>query len=505
MHNSTSLKPLWPGFSYKEHQVTGVTWMMQRERAGTGGLLCDEMGLGKTIQMMGLIKNSVRRPCERSLLVAPVAVLEQWKAIVLRAGMSVMVPSESGYSWVPEGPVKSQLAPQVYIIGYERAQRSKSLVLTYPFQRVAFDEAHRLASGNGATELAAEIRTPHKWLLTGTPIVNKPRDLGNLLRLAGAHIEGKVITLDELRRHLKTFILARNMEQLRKMIPDAPPRPEYHKIVLPFSSEEEGDFYRGIQGIITRRWRALQHDGGAGAALAKLQLFMKLRQLSMHPQVYIEAQRKRLKGLYTRPDWAGSSTKFEAIQRLLRGADSSHKWIFFCHFHAEMELLRDMLEAETCVETVQLYHGGMTAEEKKDVLERTQLPVEEGMQEVLLVQLQSGGAGLNLQHFDRILFTGPWWTSAIMQQAVGRAVRIGQHKVVKVFQLRLAEEEEGTNIDAYMYEKAGEKELLCKEVLSGAEGAATLKEMAAGAGRGQEGQGQGQEGQRQKQQTEIVN
>jgi len=112
------------------------------------------------------------------------------------------------------------------------------------------------------------------------------------------------------------------------------------------------------------------------------------------------------------------------------------------------------------------------------------------------VQLQSGGAGLNLQHFDRILFTGPWWTSAIMQQAVGRAVRIGQHKVVKVFQLRLAEEEEGTNIDAYMYEKAGEKEQLCKEVLSGATGAATLKEMAAG---------QGQEGQRQKQQTEIVN
>jgi hypothetical protein len=95
------------------------------------------------------------------------------------------------------------------------------------------------------------------------------------------------------------------------------------------------------------------------------------------------------------------------------------------------------------------------------------MPVAEGKQEVLLVQLQSGGAGLNLQHFDRIIFTGPWWTSASMQQAVGRAVRIGQHKVVKVYHLRLKEEMEGsTNIDRYMYDKAEGKAELCKAVLS---------------------------------------
>ena len=36
MHTSatTPLKPLWPEFSYKEHQVTGIRWMMARERAG---------------------------------------------------------------------------------------------------------------------------------------------------------------------------------------------------------------------------------------------------------------------------------------------------------------------------------------------------------------------------------------------------------------------------------------------------------------------------------------
>lgn len=473
---TSSLKPLWPGFSYKEHQVTGVNWMMARERAGGGGLLCDDMGLGKTIQIAGLIKNAVSRPREANLLVAPVAVLEQWKAVARRAGFTVLVPRESGYSWMTEGPVKSQLAPHLHIIGYERALRSKILLTAYPFQRVIYDEAHRIASDNTSTTVAELIKAPHKWLLTGTPIVNRLKDLYVLLKVAADVNNTSLPTLSALAPHLKEFILCRTMDQLRASIPDAPPKPEYHTLTLDFTTEEEAEFYRGIQGIITRRWRALASEGGAGAALAKLQLFMKLRQISLHPQVYIAAQKKRLKNLYERPDWLGSSTKFDALCKLLRGAEASHKWIFFCHFRAEMELLQETLKAESCVDAVHLYHGGMTAKEKQDVLDRTILPTAEGKQEVLLVQLQSGGAGLNLQHFDRVVFTGPWWTSAIMQQAVGRAVRIGQHKIVKVFQLRLAEEAT-TNIDTYMYDKAETKAELCTATLTQATRAVKLAEL----------------------------
>jgi SNF2 family DNA or RNA helicase len=94
-----------------------------------------------------------------------------------------------------------------------------------------------------------------------------------------------------------------------------------------------------------------------------------------------------------------------------------------------------------------MYSGALTYEQRKSVIDASYLPLTSDKEsDVLLIQLQSGGVGLNLQHFDRILFTGPWWTSALMDQAIARAVRMGQKEVVKVFHF-LLKEEETVNID----------------------------------------------------------
>jgi SNF2 family DNA or RNA helicase len=89
------------------------------------------------------------------------------------------------------------------------------------------------------------------------------------------------------------------------------------------------------------------------------------------------------------------------------------------------------------------------------VIESTKAPVGEG-HDVLLLQLQSGGVGLNLQHFSKIIFMSPWWTAALMDQAIGRAVRIGQREEVEVTML-LLKEESSLNIDSAMIEKAETK------------------------------------------------
>jgi SNF2 family DNA or RNA helicase len=464
------LRPLWNDFTYKDHQITGINWMLQREAekedVARGGILCDEMGLGKTIQMVGLIRNAPRTaPREQNLLVAPVAVLEQWKVVVRRSGLTVAVPRRWAGSWEIQGEVTSQLAPHVCVVGYEMVTRNPGLVRNFRWKRIIYDEAHRLAGESACGAIAADLHAEHKWLLTATPIVNDVADLGNLLRIIGIKGMPKTPSLERLRPLLPRYILSRTMDQLRASIPDAPPRPEFVSMSLPFASEEEADFYRGISGVIVRRWKALDADGmGAGAALEKLKLFMRLRQLSLHPQVYVQAMKNRLRKLYQRPDWEGSSTKFEAIRKLVCG-ETGKRWILFCHFRHEMELLRDLLGEEPSVGRVQLYNGGLSAAEKEGVIQRTHQPLEAGLSDVLLVQLQSGGVGLNLQHFNRIIFTGPWWTKALMEQAVGRAVRIGQREVVRVTHMRL-KEEEALNIDAYMHEKADAKGALCREVLA---------------------------------------
>jgi SNF2 family DNA or RNA helicase len=83
----------------------------------------------------------------------------------------------------------------------------------------------------------------------------------------------------------------------------------------------------------------------------------------------------------------------------------------------------------------------------------------------MLIQLQSGGVGLNLQEYDRIIFVSPWWTSALMDQAIARAVRMGQTEVVKVYHLHLAAEHEtAVNIDELINAKAEEKRSMLKKL-----------------------------------------
>jgi SNF2 family DNA or RNA helicase len=187
-------------------------------------------------------------------------------------------------------------------------------------------------------------------------------------------------------------------------------------------------------------------------------LLLRLRQISVHPQIYIEAKRRE-DPLYERDDWNGSSTKLDAISRIIRSDDAErvHKYIVFCQFHEEMALIRAMLLRQRLVadDNILMYHGGLNQVERTSVLSRSK---ESTQRTVLLLQLQAGGVGLNLQEYDRILFVSPWWTSALMDQAIARAVRMGQEHTVHVYHLSLAAEKSGSvDIDKLVSAKALQK------------------------------------------------
>lgn len=481
------------------HQVAAVEWMLQREADGEwpGGFLCDEMGLGKTITTIALLMNM---PLKRSLILAPLAVLHQWSTLLLEAGFCVL--ELLNHQWVCKGNATRKC--QVYLTNYDKLV-TESAQFTQTFHRLICDEAHILRNDESKKYLALKtIHCQTKWFLTGTPIVNRLHDFVSLVKLlnpsCGAIGQERALQLmgylalyrtqDDLKQHLRAFL---------------PPEPEVFNHLIEFTTEAEAKFYRNIQGNLLEEIDELMASD-QGNMRGLIVLLLRLRQISVHPQVYINGARRLYGNGYKRPDWGCDSSKMSTLIDILKTETTNCGYVIFCHFQDEMDVIRQRLTAEGFAGNIFSYHGGLSAEQRintlkaceesvkqgqslyglpsKDLLDRfaPHLPklsddickfvidrFRGGRHTILLAQIQSAGTGLNLQYMNRIVFTTPWWTAALMDQAVGRVLRIGQTQQVHIHYLTLAEEStKSLNIDMYINERVEIKRALCMKLLDAA-------------------------------------
>lgn len=438
-------KPLWEGFSYYEHQVKAVEWMVKQEKDGVtfedstirGGLLADDMGLGKTIELIGLI---VENQVPRTLLVVPAPLIGQWCTALKRASLSVYIGENGKWNSLNVGNSEE---PAVYIVNYEKTYTSCFQLLVGGhggFDRIILDEAHRIRNPtSSAGAVCNAVKAAYRWAVTGTPVVNSLKDAVALFRFVGLKRENNTWEkeYDEL---VPALTLRRSIRDMRSQLVDAPPEPVIHDVVLNFETEEEMTFYRGIQGAVQDT--IFNSDSSSSVMLGLL----RLRQISVHPQVYIESKKREAAG-YSREDWTLPVTKFEGIRRMLTAEANDdgepHKYIFMCHFKEEIVLLKKFLEEEGLLDKVFTYDGTMDKGSQKLSLG---LAKKARGRVGLLMQIHAGGVGLNAQEFDRVVFMSSWWTAALMEQAIARAYRMGQKKVVHVYNFILAEETT-TNID----------------------------------------------------------
>ena len=332
-----------------------------------------------------------------------------------------------------------------------------------PWDRIVLDEAHKIRNGDGT--LAYRLRkmvAPIRWAITGTPLVNSKKDVVSLMGFIGVPVSLLWTWDKHFDGLLPHILLHRSLDSLRSSIKGAPPIPVIESNILPFKTPQEEEFYHGVQGATESMIAKYSSDLLDNQSFL---LLLRLRQISVHPQVYINAKRREDR-TYSRRDWSLPSTKMERIKEIIEADqkegdqkedESVHKYIVFCQFHDEMELIHDFLVTENLIDEdhVLSYHGGLNQAQRIKVLDyskKTTKPT------VLLLQLQAGGVGLNLQEYDRIIFVSPWWTAALMDQAIARAVRIGQTKVVQIYHLRLDAEADSTiNIDDLVNQKAEQK------------------------------------------------
>jgi SNF2 family DNA or RNA helicase len=483
----SKIRPLWQDFSYFPHQLEGINWMLDKEINGThvpnrdgsmnvlvrGGFQCDDMGLGKTIQITSVIVNN---PMSATLLIAPLAMIDTWSSVLQRAGCAVYEAApivghdepwklmNNDSQAIPRYFIKNR--PAIYISNYEKLYMRPSL-FKRSWDRVVLDEAHKIRNGDGEIARAArKIIAPIRWAVTGTPLVNSLKDVVSLLAFIGVPYS-KLWRWDagRFRAILPEILIHRSLDSLRKVIKEAPPVPEINNIILPFTTKEEEEYYFGVQGATESLMKKYSKDLLSSTEAFKL--LLRLRQISVHPQVYINAKRREDVG-YAHADWNNQSTKLQKIKEVIsQDTDNKvHKYIIFCQFNDEMSLIRKYLLDEGLIkdENILLYNGSMTQKERGEVLSASKKTTETT---VMLLQLQAGGVGLNLQEYDRIIFVSPWWTSALMDQAIARAVRMGQKDVVKVYHLRLAAEHQSAiNIDNLINAKAEEKRKMLEKLFA---------------------------------------
>ena len=159
-------------------QRSGVRWLAPRKRA----LLCDEMGLGKTVQaLMALPENAA------VMVVCPGAAGVSWANEIFRWRKDLR-PSliKSGLQW------RWPRAGEVMISTYGTLPDPK-IGTTPPLAKTVLisDEAHLLKNSKtkrskswAAIRSSVEAADGSVWLLTGTPLLNRPPELWAVLGAA---------------------------------------------------------------------------------------------------------------------------------------------------------------------------------------------------------------------------------------------------------------------------------------------------------------------------------
>jgi SNF2 family DNA or RNA helicase len=186
-----------------------------------------------------------------------------------------------------------------------------------------------------------------------------------------------------------------------------------------------------------------------------LECLLRARQCMIWPQMYLNGVAKQNETVPTK--WKGRSNKMETLFRLLK-EHPTEKSLIFCQFRGEMNYIQSQLDCP-----VFRIDGSVPKEERVRQINGFK-KIESGA--VFIIQIKSGGQGLNLQEATRVYITAPAWNPATELQAIGRSHRTGQTQSVYVKKLIYKECSRFISVEEEMMALQGHKSLVCSEVLN---------------------------------------
>jgi len=444
----------------KQYQIEGVEFCLRNEliknisESGVekkiirGGIIADEMGLGKTIMMIGLMFSNV---LTRTLIVLPPILIQQWYNEIYRI---------TGHkATVYHGPIKknttietlrnSKIVLTSYgAIAISKKDKKLGIIHQVIWGRAIFDEAHHLRNKQTTLFLGCKnIRAGNKWFVTGTPIQNRKQDIYSLYNALG--FDAEFYRKEDNMLFLKTnYILSRTKKNVGIILPDVNAK----NCLVSWKNKNEKEISEDIHSLLAFSRVNPMKRGTVGNCImdgGPLIAVLRAKQSCIMPSLMNSLFLKNGIPILKNEDSNGSKVD-AVIAKIVSRKENGNGKIVFCHFREEINHISNKL-LEEGLHVVTL--DGRIKGKKR--LQSLQVKAD-----VLILQIQTGCEGLNLQeNYSEVYFVSPHWNPAIEDQAIARCHRIGQLKPVNVFKFIMR----GFNEKAKEKEKAKDQKEKEKE------------------------------------------
>lgn len=536
LYSGNLVIPAWVNNRLFAYQRTGLRWMWELHQQEAGAILGDEMGLGKTVQICAYLGSmTASRKLKSVLVVCPGTMMSHWLSELAKwaPGLRRVLIHSSGEVDGLSRSVSPQLlrgldkwlrqarADRVneaideedfdmydenrfcgtgyaVITTYENLRRTPDTWVAHNWSYAILDEGQKIRNPDADVTLACKrIRTPHRLLLSGTPIQNDLRSLWSLFDFV---FPGRLGTLpafeaefaDPIRRGgysnaspMQVQLAYRCALTLRDLI--NPYLLRRQKKDIGEVSRMPGKTEQVLFCRLSQRQRALyeaylRSDAVVGVLRGSTQLLSAvtvLRKICNHPDLVCGPDQASLQSFvrdgYTidNPDYGADSEddeedwdnheslveragKLEVLAKILPlWRKQGHRVLVFCQWRKMLNIIQSFtqqqgwkfarLDGNTNVAARQRLVDAFNTDESYF-----------GM----LLTTRTGGVGLNLTGADRIILYDPDWNPMTDAQARERSWRFGQTKAVTVYRLITA----GT-IEEKIYQRQIFKTALTNRVL----------------------------------------
>ena len=375
------------------YQYEGVAWLFGR----SSGLLADEMGLGKTMQTIVAVRMLLRSAqVKRVLIICPKPLIPNWQRELAMWAEEIPVAVVEGKTAKREVMWASPQIP-VLLCNYEvvtRDLRDMPEEQLPRFDLVILDEAQRIKNKNSTTaQVLSSIPRRRSFLLTGTPIENRPEELVSLFEFLEILPKNSDPSLKALRSLSDDYILRRTKDLAQ---PDMPPRLDRDAHIDLAPSQRAAYDFAEKEGVVR-----LGDLGEDITVQHVFELVLRLKQLSNFDPV------------------TGESSKLERLRADMEEiAASGGKAILFSQWTKTLDWLEERTRDFGCL----VYHGGVPHKKREPILDQFKNDPDKHL---ILMSYGTGAVGLNLQFAGYVFLYDRWWNPAVEDQAVNRAHRVG--------------------------------------------------------------------------------